>query len=104
ALGPVGICRSVRGSVLRARTCSTHNCVSRCRSPTRGRRIGSTTMASRSTGCFAMCPKRFGRYRYLVLLCALASRSWSADPPTPEAAEERTRLEVQYALDTEVVT
>jgi hypothetical protein len=51
-----------------------------------------------------MCPKRFGRYRYLVLLCALASRSWSADPPTPEAAEERTRLEVQYALDTEVVT
>jgi len=52
-----------------------------------------------------MCPKRFGRHRYLVLLlCALASRSWSADPPTPEAAEERTRLEVQYALDTEVVT
>ncbi len=51
-----------------------------------------------------MCPKRFGRYRYLVLLCALASRSWSADPPTPEAAEERTRLEVQYALETEVVT
>jgi hypothetical protein len=51
-----------------------------------------------------MCPKRFGRHRYLVLLCALASRSWSADPPTPEAAEERTRLEVQYALDTEVFT
>ena len=51
-----------------------------------------------------MCLKRFGRYRYFMLLCALASRSWSADPPTPEAAEERTRLEVQYALDTEVVT
>ena len=51
-----------------------------------------------------MCLKGFGRYRYLVLLCALASRSWSADPPTPQAAEERTRLEVQYALETEVVT
>ena len=34
----------------------------------------------------------------------LAPRAWSADPPTIEAAQERTRLEVQYALDTKVVT
>lgn len=40
-----------------------------------------------------------------LLLCALgAAPAWSADPPTPEAAEERTRLEVQYALDTDVVS
>lgn len=53
-----------------------------------------------------MFPKRFARYRYLVLLtCMLGSASVrSADPATPEAAEERTRLEVQYALDTQVVT
>jgi hypothetical protein len=41
----------------------------------------------------------------LLMVCALcASPGWSADPPTPQAADERTRLEVQYALQTEVVT
>ena len=39
-----------------------------------------------------------------LLLCVFgATPAWSADPPTPEAAAERTRLEVQYALDTDVV-
>ncbi len=41
----------------------------------------------------------------MLLTCVLGSATArSADPPTPEAAEERTRLEVQYALDTKVVT
>jgi hypothetical protein len=50
--------------------------------------------------------KRGARHRVLHLLLWVlgASPAWSADPPTPEAAEERTRLEVQYALDTDVVT
>ena len=53
-----------------------------------------------------MSLKHFARYRNFVLLtCVLASVSVrAADPATPEAADERTRLEVQYALDTEVVT
>ncbi len=41
----------------------------------------------------------------LLILAALsAPPSWSADPPTPEAAAERTRLEVQYAFKVDVVT
>ena len=41
----------------------------------------------------------------LLILAALASVPVrSADPPTPEAAAERTRLEVQYAFSVDVVT
>ena len=53
-----------------------------------------------------MCHERKYRHRWIALLpwAFAASHAWSADPPTPEAAAERTRLEVQYALKTDVVT
>jgi hypothetical protein len=46
------------------------------------------------------------RIRRLVALSALAASTcaWSADPPTPEAAAERTVLEAQYAFKVEVVS
>ena len=45
------------------------------------------------------------RVRLLVALSALAASTWawSADPPTPEAAAERTTLEAQYAFKVDVV-
>ena len=35
---------------------------------------------------------------------AASTRAWSADPPTPEAAAERTTLEAQYAFTVDVVS
>ena len=62
----------------------------------------------------AMCLEEFGneirqgstRARRLIALAALvvSTSAWSADPPTPEAAAERTTLEAQYAFDVEVVS
>jgi hypothetical protein len=51
-----------------------------------------------------MSHERTYRHRWIApLLWAFTAHAWSADPPTPEAAAERTRLEVQYALKTDVV-
>ena len=46
------------------------------------------------------------RVRLLIALSALAASTcaWSADPPTPEAAAERTTLEAQYAFKVDVVS
>jgi hypothetical protein len=46
------------------------------------------------------------RVRLLIALTTLAASTgaWSADPPTPEAAAERTTLEAQYAFTVDVVS
>lgn len=55
-------------------------------------------------------PKEFRghatRVRLLIALAALVASTcaWSADPPTPEAAAERTTLEAQYAFKVDVVS
>ncbi len=42
---------------------------------------------------------------WAVLVATAASgNAWCADPPTPEAAAERTTLQAQYAFTVEVVS
>lgn len=51
-----------------------------------------------------MFHKRLRRSIVLLLSVLPAATGWTADPPTPEAAAERTRLEVQYAFKVDGVT
>jgi hypothetical protein len=51
-----------------------------------------------------MSPKQKRRSMMLLLSALPVAAGWAADPPTPEAVAERTRLEVQYAFKVNVVT